>query len=171
MQEEKFSIPGVGAIIERTLAKERHILVQERFKAGAERENGLLEIPAGKIRANESIYDCLRREIFEETGYRTKRILGEAESEIIEVNGYSVLSYEPFSSAQNVADGYPILVQVFICEIEDERESHDDSDESRNIRWMKVDDVRNLLDNHVLFYPMHIGTLRKYCDRIASSAG
>jgi len=166
MQNEKFSIPGAGALIERTVANERYILVQERFKDGAEHENGLLEIPAGKIRANESIYECLRREIFEETGYRTKRIVGEDTSEIVHSNGYSVLSYEPFSSAQNVADGYPIMVQVFLCEIEDDQESHDGSDESRNIRWMKVDDVRKLLSNYSLFYPMHIGTLKKYCDKI-----
>ena len=64
---ELFSKPAAGGIIERIIDGEVFILLQERYK-GNDRENGLVEIPAGKIREFENIYDCLRREISEETG-------------------------------------------------------------------------------------------------------
>ncbi|HWR24081.1 MAG TPA: NUDIX domain-containing protein [Feifaniaceae bacterium] len=51
--------------------------MQARWKEDAPSENGLLEIPAGKIRAFESIFDALRREIKEETGLSVTEILGE----------------------------------------------------------------------------------------------
>jgi ADP-ribose pyrophosphatase/8-oxo-dGTP diphosphatase len=166
MTDEVFSIPGAGAIIQKIVNNKRYILVQERFKDGCDNENGLLEIPAGKIRANENIYECLKREIWEETGYKTKKILGETESETILINGYSVLTYEPFSSSQNIANGYPILVQVFLCEIEDDDEIHSSSNESKNIHWIEVNELKEKLLSKELFYPMHIKTLEKYCKKV-----
>lgn len=166
MIEENFSIPGVGAIIEKNMNNERYILIQDRFKDDAKNENGLIEIPAGKIRANENIYNCLRREIYEETKYRIKKVYGEEKAEKINVNGYSVLNYEPFSSSQNIADGYPIIVQVFLCEIEEDDEDHVESNESKNIRWIKVKELREELMNYSKFYPMHITTLIKYCGKV-----
>ena len=62
-----FYIFDVGVVVENIVDGEVFVLLQERYK-GNDREAGLLEIPAGKIREFENIYDCLRREIFEETG-------------------------------------------------------------------------------------------------------
>lgn len=165
MIEERFSIPGAGAIIIKTIDGERHILIQERYKKGAENENGLIEIPAGKIRANENIYACLRREIREETNYTIKKIYGEEKSEVIHSNGYSVLCYEPFSSSQNIADGYPIMVQVFVCEVEDDDAAHDASDESKNVRWIAINGLKEKLTSPDELYPMHISALRKFCEK------
>jgi ADP-ribose pyrophosphatase len=53
MVVEQFSIPGVSGIIERCIDGVDHILIQERFKEDAPAENGLIEIPAGKIRRYE----------------------------------------------------------------------------------------------------------------------
>ena len=58
---EQFSIPGAGAIIVKVRDGIEHILLQDRDKADAPNEAGLLEIPAGKIRAFENIFDTLRR--------------------------------------------------------------------------------------------------------------
>jgi ADP-ribose pyrophosphatase len=168
MTDEIFAIPGAGAIIEKTINNEKYIIIQERFKAGCDEENGLIEIPAGKIRANENIYDCIRREIWEETGYKINKIYGENKFEIISINGYSVLNYEPFSSSQNIAEGYPIMVQVFLCEIEEDNETHSSSNESQNIHWIKVKDLKEKLKNKKSFYPMHISTLEKYCIKVES---
>ena len=79
--------------------------MQERYK-GNDRENGLVEIPAGKIREFENIYDCLRREISEETGLEVTYIQGEEESVIVEHNGYKVLNYTPFSCSQNIVSAF-----------------------------------------------------------------
>ncbi len=157
---ELFSKPAAGGIIEKNTNGETYILLQERYKGNA-LEEGLIEIPAGKIREFENIYDCLRREIFEETGLEVTYIQGEDEAEIIEHEGYKVLNYTPFSCSQNVEGEYPIMVQVFICRASGKE--LDGSDESRNIRWVSLNDLRNMLrDNENSFYPMHISTLNKY---------
>ena len=52
---ELFSKPAAGEIIEKNVDGEVFVLLQERYK-GNDREDGLLEIPAGKIREFENIY-------------------------------------------------------------------------------------------------------------------
>ena len=157
---ELFSKPAAGGIIEQNIDGEVFILLQERYK-GNVRENGWLEIPAGKIREFENIYDCLRREIFEETGLQVTCIQGEEDAVITEHKGYKVLNYTPFACAQNVDGDYPIMVQVFICRASGK--ALNESNESRNIRWVSLNDLRNMLkDDEDSFYPMHISTLKKY---------
>jgi 8-oxo-dGTP pyrophosphatase MutT (NUDIX family) len=63
---EQFAIPGVGGLITKEIDNVEHILLQTRCKPNAQNEDGLLEIPAGKIRAFENIFDTLKREIKEE---------------------------------------------------------------------------------------------------------
>ncbi len=158
---EDFAIPGAAGIIRRRAGGEEWLLVQERAKAGAPLETGLLEIPAGKIRAFENIYDCLRREIREETGCEVTWIQGEDEAVTVELGGYRVLSYRPYASAQNLRGSYPIMVQTFLCEVEALRATG--SDESRDVRWMPIEELRSLLETSPgRFYPMHLTTLRAY---------
>ena len=160
---ELFAKPGAGGIIEKIINGETYILIQERFKDNAPLEAGLIEIPAGKVREFENIYDCLRREIKEETGLEVIEIRGENESKIFESNGYKVLSYEPFSSCQCIDGHYPIMVQVFICKVDGKTLIK--SDEAQNIRWVRLEELRELLDkNEDKFYPMHVLTLRKYLE-------
>ena len=54
--EEKFQIPAVSGIIERSNNGKKEILIQVSQKSDTFNENGLFEIPAGKIREFESIY-------------------------------------------------------------------------------------------------------------------
>ena len=157
---ELFSKPAAGGIIERIVDGQEYILLQERDK-GNNREEGLIEIPAGKIREFENIYDCLRREVFEETGLEVSYIQGEKESVITEHHGYKVLNYTPFACAQNIEGEYPIMVQVFLCRASGKELN--ESDESRNIRWVSLSELRNMLeDNEASFYLMHVSTLKKY---------
>ncbi len=158
---EQFMKPGVGGIIERTIDGITYILIQERYKDDAPLEEGLIEIPAGKIREFENIYDCLRREINEETGLDVVEIEGETDSIIIESNGYKVLSYEPFASSQNIGGTYPIMVQVFICRVKGNMAAS--TSETRFLRWISLEELKNLLENQCnRFYPMHVNTLKKY---------
>lgn len=158
---ETFALPGAGAIIERMIAGRLHVLIQSRAKSEAPAESGLLEIPAGKIRAFENIYDCLRREVEEETGLQVVEICGELEAPLIEQHGYRVQSFQPFSCAQNLIGAYPILVMVFICRVTGHALS--ESNESAQIRWMALPDLRDkLTQSPEQFYPMHLCTLRKY---------
>lgn len=158
---ETFTIPGVGGIIERCVNGVDQILLQKRCKEDQLSEYGLIEIPAGKIRAYENIFDCLRREIYEETGLEVQKILGEEESLIVEENGYKVLSYKPFACSQNIAGHYPIMVQVFLCSVNGT--CVESSNESKHIEWREVESVKRALEKtQNLFYPMHIHTLKTY---------
>jgi 8-oxo-dGTP pyrophosphatase MutT (NUDIX family) len=161
---EEFAIAGAGGIIERDFDGVEYILIQERCKEGIPTENGLIEIPAGKIRKYENIFDCLRREIKEETGLDVIEIEGETESSICELNGYKVLSYTPFNSSQNIEGYYPIMVQIFICKVKGELLK--ETEETKNIRWIALHDLSYLLNtNRNSFYPMHICTLTKYLEK------
>lgn len=158
---ESFAIPGAGGIIEKVVDNVTYILVQERYKEDAPSENGLIEIPAGKLRAFENIYDCLRREIKEETGLDVVKIEGEDESQVYESNGYRTINYTPFSSTQNLCGTYPIMVHVFICRASGELMGS--SNESKNMRWISLDELRKLMETKEdNFYPMHVSTLKKY---------
>lgn len=158
---EHFAIPGTGGIIEKVEDNVTYLLIQERFKEDRPQENGLIEIPAGKIRAFENIYDCLRREIKEETGLEVTEIKGENESQVCDSNGYKVITYTPFSSTQNLQGTYPIMVQVFICTVIGNICA--ESDEARNFRWIALKELDELLEKEEKnFYPMHIATLKKY---------
>lgn len=162
---ERFAIPGVGGIVLDSSGGRTRVLIQDRHKAGAEREAGLIEIPAGKVREFESVYDCLRREIREETGYELRLIEGEDKAELITFGDYSVLNYEPFASAQNLAGDYPIMVQVFICHAAEGTAGFTHSDESRNVRWVGLDELGRLLTRPEGLYPMHVSTFRKFIER------
>lgn len=65
---EIFAKPCVGAIIEKVIDNEKYILIQTRQKEDGNETNGMIEIPAGKIREYEDIFSTLRREVWEETG-------------------------------------------------------------------------------------------------------
>lgn len=158
---ELLAKPGVAGIIEKNIDGLDYILIQNRCKDEAKSEYGLLEIPAGKIREFESIFDCLRREIWEETGLKVTSIKGEDEAIVLEFNGYKVLNYTPFSCSQNIQGTYPIMVHTFICKADGELLK--ESNEAKNIRWISLIELRKLLeDSKCLFYPMHYTTLEKY---------
>lgn len=161
---ELLAKPGVGGIIEKKINGIDYILIQERYKEDAGTEAGLIEIPAGKIRAFENIYDCLRREIREETGLDVTYIEGEDGASFYEANGYRVLNYTPFSSNQNIQGTYPIMVQIFICKATGKLLRK--SNEAKNIRWISLEELKQLLiNNKKAFYPMHVITLEKYLSK------
>lgn len=158
---EKFAIPGAGAIIRRIHNGVEQILLQERCKKDAPLENGLLEIPAGKIREFESIFDTIRREVKEETGLDIIRIEGEEESSIHAANGYRVLNFKPFSCSQNLEGAYPIMVCIFLCTAEGPLLSS--SDEAKNFIWIGREELAGILEEMPeRIYPMHVDTLRSY---------
>ena len=160
---ERLAIPGVGGLIINNIDGVEHILLQARHKLDTPSENGLLEIPAGKIRAFENIFDALKREIKEETGLDVVEILGENFSTIYEGNSYKVINFMPFSCSQNLIGNYPIMVFVFICKVEGKLLSF--SEEAMGFKWTSISDVKKLLESsQQSFYPMHVDTLKKYID-------
>ena len=158
---EKWAIPGAGAIIVSGEEDNQNILMQKRCKQDAQEEEGLLEIPAGKIREFESVYDTIRREVKEETGLDIIEILGESDSALFENADYRTLHFAPFSCTQNICGTYPIMVFVFICKAQGKLLKS--SEEAKDFQWIDKQQLSYLVHNAPeKLYPMHVTTLRRF---------
>ena len=100
---ETFAIPAVGAIIVKRIGDEEYILVQNRKKNNGDGMDGLLEIPAGKIREYENIFEALRREVWEETGLHLTTIQGEEACRFLDVDGNETIMFSPYCVTQNLS--------------------------------------------------------------------
>ncbi|MST67932.1 NUDIX domain-containing protein [Lachnospiraceae bacterium BSM-380-WT-5A] len=159
--EEKFAIPCVGAIIEKCENGQKYILIQKRKKRNEKIEFGLWEIPAGKIREYENIYEALRREIKEETNLDIVYVKNENKCKTINSVGYTLTDIYPFNIVQNMSGGYSIIVMIFLCRAEGEIVNN--VIENEMVQWKNVKEVqKELMEFPEHFYPMHILTLKKY---------
>lgn len=161
--KEKFAIPAVGAIIVKRINSEEYILVQDRKKGDG--MDGMLEIPAGKIREDESIFEALKREVWEETGLNITTVQGEDESSCLDVAGNKTMLFSPYCMTQNLSGAssgaYSIILSIFICEAEGEPLKY--TNETENIRWMKRDELEDIVyKSPEKVFLMHTQALRKY---------
>ena len=67
LRGEQLYIPFVGAIIYRETDNGAEIIVQVREKDSDSEYSGSVEIPGGKFRAFEDVYETVRREAREES--------------------------------------------------------------------------------------------------------
>ncbi len=158
---ESFAIPCAGAIIEKNIDGEMYILLQTRFKRDGGETNNKLELPAGKIREYENIFEALRREVYEETGLTVTEIIGENSLTCGQIDEVNIVSFEPFCVTQNMSGAYSILLLTFICRAEGDL--YESTDETQNIKWVKVDEVKRMIENEPQeFFFMHVNALKKY---------
>lgn len=159
--KETFAIPAVGAIIVKKDTDEEYILVQNRKKNNGDGMDGLLEIPAGKIREYENIFEALRREVWEETGLHITSICGEEDSNLLDVAGNKTILFSPYCVTQNLSGAYSIVLSTFLCEAKGELLER--TEETENIRWMKKDELKAIVENSPeSIFLMHVNALRKY---------
>lgn len=158
---EVFAKPCAGAIIEKIIDGEKHILLQTRQKSDGGDTNGKLEIPAGKIREYEDVFSTIRREVFKETGLIVTKIYGREFSPAAKVCEVKTISFEPFCITQNLSGAYSIILNTFICEAEGEPLSS--TNEAHNIEWVNISEVQRIIENEPerIFF-MHINALKKY---------
>ena len=158
---EKFAVPCVAAIIEKIVNNEKYILIQTRQKEDGAETNGMLELPAGKIREYENIFEALRREVKEETGLSITKILGEDNQISNFIKGNEVISYTPYCITQNLSGAYSIILNTFLCEAEGELLT--ETNESQNIHWIKIEEFKKILKNNPeKIFLLHINALQKY---------
>ena len=143
MITETFAKPCVGAIIEKVIDNEKYILIQTRQKDDGNETNGMIEIPAGKIREYEDIFATLRREVS------------------IQTSDVTTISFTPYCITQNLSGAYSIILHTFLCEAEGSLV--ESTNETANIHWVKISEMKQLLREHPekIFF-MHINALRKY---------
>ena len=158
---EKFAVPCVAAIIEKIINNEKYILIQTRQKEDGAETNGMLEVPAGKIREYENIFRALRREVKEETGLTITKILGEDRQISNLIGSNEVISYTPYCVTQNLSGAYSIILNTFLCEAEGELLT--ETNESQNIHWMKIEELKKIFKNNPeKIFLLHINALQKY---------
>ena len=158
---EKFAVPCVAAIIEKIVNNEKYILIQTRQKEDGAETNGMLELPAGKIREYENIFEALRREVKEETGLSITKILGEDNQISNFIKGNEVISYTPYCITQNLSGAYSIILNTFSCEAKGELLT--ETNESQNIHWIKIKELKKILKNNPeKIFLFHINALQKY---------
>ena len=161
---EKFAIPCVAAIIEKIVNNEKYILIQTRQKEDGAETNGMLEVPAGKIREYENIFRALRREVKEETGLTITKILGEDRQISNLIGDNEVISYTPYCVTQNLSGAYSIILNTFLCG-EAEGELLTETNESQNIHWIKIEELKKILKNNPeKIFLLHINALQKYLE-------
>lgn len=159
--KETFAIPAVGAIIVKKVEDDEFVLVQNRKKNSGDGTDGLLEIPAGKVREYENVFEALRREVWEETGLHITVIKGEEDSTFSDVAGNKTIAFSPYCVTQNLSGAYSIILNTFLCEAEGELLER--TNETENIRWMKRDTLKEIVDNSPeSIFLMHVNALRKY---------
>ena len=167
--KETFAVPAVGAIIIKETDGDKYVLVQNRKKNNSDGMDGLLEIPAGKIREYENIFEALRREVLEEAGLRITAIQGEKDSRFSDVNGNKTMMFSPYCVTQNLSGAYSIILSTFLCEAEGELLER--TDETENIRWMKCNELKEIVDNSPdSIFLMHVNALRKFLESTEVSA-
>ena len=121
----------------------------------------MLEVPAGKIREYENIFEALRREVKEETGLSITKILGEDNQISNFIKGNEVISYTPYCITQNLSGAYSIILNTFLCEAEGELLT--ETNESQNIHWIKIEELKKILKNNPeKIFLFHINALQKY---------
>lgn len=161
MIKEVFAKPCVGAIIEKVIGNERYILIQTRQKEGGNETNGMLEIPAGKIREYEDVFSALRREVWEETGLKLTKIYGEDTSVSTQTGDVTTISFNPYCVTQNLSGAYSMILNTFLCEAEGNL--IESTNETENVHWEKVSEIERLLrENPEKIFFMHINALKKY---------
>lgn len=63
--------PGAVAII--PIDEDKNVIMVRQYRKPV--EEVLLEIPAGKLEANEDVHTCAQRELLEETGYKAEKMI------------------------------------------------------------------------------------------------
>ena len=160
LRGESLYIPFVGAIIERTTdLGQRQILIQTRAKKSELQHDNVIEIPGGKMRAFEEVFDTVRREVKEETGLDVTFIVGESKRIDYPNNGDLSTLVEPFCVTQ-IQTG-PFIGLIFLCSAVGFPALV--TDETKEARWINIEELNRLINSSPeRFYTPFLGPLRKY---------
>jgi 8-oxo-dGTP diphosphatase len=160
LEEEKLYIPFVGAIIERKgPSGEKEILIQIRQKELDPLYNGSIEIPGGKLKAYEDVYEAIKREVKEESGLEITFIEKENSRVDLQNRGDVSSLIEPFCVTQ-MQNG-PFVGLIFLCKAIGQPSQI--TDEARDIRWIAVSELRKIIElTPEKIYTAFLGSLKKY---------
>lgn len=161
LNDMEFCALGVGAIIEKNINGGHYVLIQNRIRIDDVTQNQLIEVPCGKIRTNQKIYDILKYRVKEETGLIVTNIKGQ-DYVYSGHPDYSIQAGKPFYMCQNVEKRFPICILFYICEAESGT-MKSNSDAATNIRWISIEELKEMLiAKQELFFPLVYEALKVY---------
>ena len=156
---EPLYIPFVGAIIEREFKGKKQIVVQTRKKITDKKYSGSIEIPGGKFRAFEDVYQTLRREVKEECGLEITFIKSEENRESFSNRDDESDIIKPFCVTQ-MANG-PFVGIIFVCKAKGKLLKK--TNETKDAQWMDSDLLRDIVINKPeKIYTAFLAPLKKY---------
>lgn len=147
---ETFAFPVVSLLI---LNAAGEVLLQERWKSG-DPFHGYLELPQGRLKRSETLLECARRELEEETGLTEFQPLEVVENEVLEET--SVQSLQGAIVSLVGRETY-LAVSVVGSAKGEPHHSH----EAQRHAWYTPSEVRQLLLAHRVF-PLNVPMLRSF---------
>ncbi|MCQ6562983.1 NUDIX domain-containing protein [Paenibacillus mendelii] len=135
------------AIIERNSKGTTEIIVQTRNKPGGPQR---IELPGGRIEPYESFVHALIREVKEETGLDVIEIEGlDTRIDTVGIDPeFEVECIRPFGAYQTTKGSIDSVGLYFRCKAEGEL--LEIGDETKDIRWVSVEEVRRLMNEDPL---------------------
>lgn len=162
-KSKKFSAPCVSAIIERRHRGQTEILIQTRWKPGADpKYSGTIEIPAGLIEAFQPVDSILRKEVYEETGLRVTRIFPTFKTKTYSPRRDGAYAFTPLCCQQQIRGGKPWIGFVFVCRVANGRPKPQKS-ETRDVRWINKSELKKIfLKTPEKIFTLQLGALDYY---------
>jgi 8-oxo-dGTP pyrophosphatase MutT (NUDIX family) len=162
----KQGIACVAAIVIAQKEGRDYILLQERWKKVGDVYNGRYEIPAGVLdKEYENIVDAVKREVMEEASIEVTEVLGVKEVFFDFSNGDKMLEIVPFCISQQLIGGKPYVCNAFICKA-DFTEPKQQDIETRNPKWVNVEDLKVMIKNPNEFFPLIYPIIIKYLNSL-----
>lgn len=159
LRGEPLYIPFVGAIIERINGDRKQIVVQIREKETDPVYSGAIEVPGGKFRAFEDIFETVRREVREECGLEIVSVHGEDQR--IDYSNRHDISSELFPFCVTQMENGPFIGMIFLCRAEGELLQR--TNETKQVQWMDVEELRVIVNEHPeKIYTAFLAPLKKY---------
>lgn len=140
LKGEALYIPFIGAIIERTHEGQRQVLIQIRQKPQDDYHDSI-EIPGGKMKAFEDIYETVRREVKEETGLNITFIQGEDKRSDFQNREDTSSEIVPFCVTQ-MKKG-PYIGIIFLCQATGEPLLK--TAETKEARWISCTELLHIV--------------------------
>ena len=159
----------VTGILERMEGSVKKIFLQMRWKPKVTpKYSGLLEIPGGHINNYENVFDAIAREVKEECGLKVIAFKNSPRGESFKVDQFEqTIIFQPFACQQvlNKNDGKLWFGFVFLCEVEGEPKMQEE--ETKDPRWVSLEELENLLTKQPeKIFPHQYQVLKYYVDSI-----